>query len=71
MLPVAHLAFNAFRHPGRTSSATLSRSTFYVMAGVFAASLLLLFNVPFNFAGVVEHRLLDHDVSVERRVSRV
>ena len=25
------------------------------MAGVFAASLLLLFNVPFNFAGVVEH----------------
>jgi len=55
VLPVAHLAFNAFRHPGRTSSATLSRSTFYAMAGVFAASLLLLFNVPFNFAGVVEH----------------
>ena len=55
VLPVAHLAFNAFRHPGRTSSATPSRSTFYAMAGVFAASLLVLFNVPFNFAGVVEH----------------
>jgi len=55
VLPAAHLAFNAFRHPDRASSATFSRRVFYAMAGVFVVSLLLLFNVPFNLAGVVEH----------------
>jgi hypothetical protein len=55
VLPAAHIAFNAFRHPAPTSSPTFSRRMFFAMAGVCTLALLLLFNVPFNLAGVVEH----------------
>jgi len=56
VLPAAHLAFNAFRRRNQaTTDAFPGRRTFFAMAGVFAVALLVLFNVPFNLAGVVEH----------------
>ena len=55
ILPAAHIAFQALRQRDHASPAFPGRRAFYAMTGVFLAAVLVLFNVPFNLAGVVEH----------------
>lgn len=56
VLPAAHIAFETFRRADRDPpSAFPGRRAFVAMTGVFVATTVILFNVPFNLAGVVEH----------------
>lgn len=56
VLPAAQIAFNALWQRDQGASPAFPwRRAFYAMTGVFLAAVLVLFNVPFNLAGVVEH----------------
>ena len=56
VLPAAHMVFESFRHRAPGSPAAFPGvKALLAMTGVFCLSLLVLFNVPFNLAGVVEH----------------
>jgi PA14 domain len=56
VLPAAHLACTAVRKSSqRPENAFPGMRALYAMAAAFAVTLVILFNVPFNLAGVIEH----------------